>query len=99
MGLSRDVETFFIIYLCVWGCFPGGASGKKPTCQCRRCKRRGFDPWVGKIPWRRAWQSTPVFLHGESQGQRSLVGYSPWDHNESVTKRLSTMPVRGGRIT
>ena len=38
---------------------------------------RGFDPWVGKIPWKRAWQPTPVFLPGESPGQRSLVGYSP----------------------
>ena len=44
-----------------WG-FPGDAGGKEPTCQCRRCKRRRFNPCVGKIPWRRAWQSTPVFL-------------------------------------
>ena len=43
-----------------------------------------FDLWVGKIPWRRAWQPTPVFLPGESHGQRSLVGYSPWGHKESV---------------
>ena len=42
--------------------FPGGASGKEPACQCRGCKRRGFNPWVRKIPWRRAWQPTPVFL-------------------------------------
>ena len=55
--------------------FPGGASGKEPACQCRRCKRTGFNPWVGKIPWRRAWQPAPVFLPGESHGQRSLVGY------------------------
>ena len=54
--------------------FPGGARGKEPTCQCRRCKRQGFDLWVGKIPWRRAWQPTPVFLPGESQAQRSLAG-------------------------
>ena len=40
-------------------------------------------PWVGKIPWRRAWQPTPVFLPGESHGQGSLVGYSPWAHKES----------------
>ena len=37
----------------------------------------GSDPWVGKVPWRRAWQPTPVFLLGESHGQRSLLGYSP----------------------
>ena len=40
----------------------------------------GFDPWVGKIPWRREWQPTPVFWPGEFHGQRSLVGYSPWGH-------------------
>ena len=45
---------------------PCGASGTEPTCQCRRYKRHVFDPWVGKIPWRRAWQPTPVFLPGES---------------------------------
>ena len=56
--------------------FPGGASGKEPTRQCRRRERRGFNPWAGKILWRRAWQPTLVFLPGESQGQRSLVGYS-----------------------
>ena len=54
--------------------FPGGASGKESACQCRRPKRCRFDSWVGKIPWRRAWQPTPVFLPRESHGQRSLVG-------------------------
>ena len=49
---------------------PGGAKDKEPACQC---KRRGFDSWVWKIPWRRAWQPTPVFLARESHGQRSLV--------------------------
>ena len=44
---------------------------------CQYCRRHRFDPWVGKIPWRRAWQPTPVFLPGESHGQRSLAGYSP----------------------
>ena len=63
--------------------FPGGTSGKEPTCQHKRCKRLGFDPWVGKIRWRRAWQPTPVFLPGESHGQRSLAGYSPWGLRES----------------
>ena len=53
---------------------PGGASGIEPACQCRRHKRHRFSPWVRKIPWRRAWQPTPVFLPGESHGQRSLVG-------------------------
>ena len=65
--------------------FPGDASGKEPTCQCRRHKRHRFDPWVGKIPWRRKWQPTPVFLPGESQGQRSLVGCGLWGRTESDT--------------
>ena len=48
--------------------------------QCRRQERCEFDPWVGKIPWRRKWQPTPVFLPRKFHGQRSLVGYSPWGH-------------------
>ena len=60
-----------------WGPFPGGTSGKEPSCQCRRHKSHRFDPWAGKIPWRRAWQLTPVFLPGESHGQKSLAGHSP----------------------
>ena len=45
----------------------------RTSCQCNRCR---FDPWVGKIPWRRAWQPTPVFLPGEFFGRRSLVDYN-----------------------
>ena len=45
-----------------------------------------FNPWVGKIPWRRKWQPTPVFLPGGSHGQRSLADYSPWGHKESDTR-------------
>jgi len=56
-----------------WG-FQGGASGKKPACQCKSSKRLGFNSWVGKIPWRRAQQPTLVFLPGESHGQRRLEG-------------------------
>ena len=63
----------------------GGARGKEPACQCKRCKRHRFDPWVGKIPWRRAWQPTSVFLPGDSCGQRNLAGYSPWDCKELDT--------------
>ena len=55
----------------------GDASGKEAACQCRRHKRREFDPGVGKIPCRRTWQPNPVFLPEEFHGQRSLVGYSP----------------------
>ena len=54
-----------------------GLSCKESACQCRRC---AFDPWAGKIPWRRKWQPTPVFLHGKSHGQRSLGVYSPLGH-------------------
>ena len=53
--------------------FPGGLSGKESICQCRKHKRCGFDPWVRKISYRRKWQPTPVFLPGESHGQRSLI--------------------------
>jgi len=49
-----------------------------------QCRRPGFDPWVGKIPWRREWKAMPVFLPGKSHGQRSLVGYSPWGCKESI---------------
>ena len=63
--------------------FPSGASGKEFTSQCRRCKRHVFSLWFRKIPWRRERQPTPVFLPGESHGQRSLVGYSPWGHTET----------------
>ena len=52
--------------------------GKESACQCRRCRRHRFDPWVGKTPWRRKWQPTPVFLPGKFHGQRSLAGYGPW---------------------
>ena len=65
--------------------FPGAVSGKEPTCQYRRHKRYGFSPRVGKFPWRREWQLTPVFLPGESHGQRNMVGYSPWGRKESDT--------------
>ena len=53
-------------------------------------RRHKFYPWVGKIPWRRASQPTPVFVPGEPHGQRSLVGYSPWGHKESDT----TLPTK-----
>ena len=62
---------------------PWWLSGKEPTCQCRML---GFDPWVGKICWRRKRQRTPVFLPGKSHGQRSLAGYSPWGWQKSQTQ-------------
>ena len=67
--------------------FPGDTSGKESACQCRR---HGVDPWIRKIPWRRKWQPTTVFLPGEFHGQRSLAGYSPCSHKESDTVELLT---------
>ena len=61
---------------------PRWLSSKDSFCQCRKCR---FSPWVRKIPWRRAWQLTPVFLTGKSHGQRSLVGYYPRGRKESDT--------------
>ena len=56
-----------------------------------QCRRSVFDPWVGKIPWRRKWQPTPIFLPEKVHGQRSLVGYNPWGCKElGITERLST---------
>ena len=66
--------------------FPGGTRGKKQNktknLPSNTEVKTGLDPWVGKIPWRRAWQPTPVFLPGESHGQRSLAGYSPRGRKE-----------------
>ena len=87
-------------YIIGWGRgFPGGIKSKnkqtnKPVSQCRRHKRWGFDPWVGKISWRRAWQSTPVFLPGESHGQRSLEGYSPQGRTVSAQLKQLSMHAR-----
>ena len=62
---------------CLLPLIPTWCSGKESACQCRRHKRLRFDPWVGKIPWKRAWRPTPAFLPGKFHGQRSLTGYSP----------------------
>ena len=69
---------------------PRWCSGKDPACQCRRRKRHGLDPWVGKVRWRRKWQPAPVFLPGKLRGQRSLVSYSLWGHKESDTTEYKT---------
>ena len=66
------------------------ASGKESACQSRRHKRCGFDPRVGKIPWRRKWHLTSIFLPGEFHRQKNLVAYSPWGCKESAKLRLST---------
>ena len=73
----------------------GWLSGRESACQRRRHKSCRFDPWVGKIPWRRKWQAPPVFLPGESHRQRNLGGYSPWGYKSckkksGMTAHLST---------
>ena len=67
------------MYECVCRGVPRWLSRQTIRLQCRRC---GFDPWVGKILWRKAQQPTPEFLPGESHGQWSLKGYSPQAHKE-----------------
>ena len=61
---------------------------KQLTFQSRKCTWCGFGPWIGKIPWEREWQPTPMFLPGKSHGQRSLVGYSPWAWLSTNAHRL-----------
>ena len=74
---------------------PQWLRGKEPACQCRR---HGSNPSVGKTPWRRIWQSAPVFLPGKSHGQRGLAGYSPWGHrHDLVTKEQQQRPRWPGR--
>ena len=68
-----DLCLGFITY---W--LPRWHNGKESVCQCRRCKRCRFNPWVGKIPWRRKWQPTPVFFPGK--GKRNLAGCHPWGY-------------------
>ena len=65
--------------------FPGGSDGKNV---CLQHRKPGFDFWVGKIPWRRKWQPTPVLLPGKSHGPRSLVGYSAQVAEPDTTEQL-----------
>ena len=83
--ILKWVASFFIPTALVWP-HNRWLSGRESACQCRRCR---FNPWVGKIPWRRKWQPTPIFLSRKSHGQRSLVGYSPWGYKR-VGHNLST---------
>ena len=67
--------------------FPGGTHGKEPTCQCKKLKRCRFNPWVGKIPWRRAWQPTPILAWRipwtEEPGGLQFIGSQKAGHNQS----------------
>ena len=73
---EQRASLFILQYIKGRG-FSGGTSGKGPSCQSKRYKRFGFNPWIRKIPWRRAWQPTSVLLPGKSHGQRSLMDYGP----------------------
>ena len=71
-------------YICMpYMGLPRWSSGTESACQCGRRGRLRFDPWVRKIPWRRKWQPTPVFLPAKFHRWKSLAGYSPWSCNES----------------
>ena len=75
--------------------FPGGASGKEFPCQCRRHKRCRFDPWIGKIPWRRACNPLQCYCLENSTGRGARR--APWGHNElDMTERLNTNRARRG---
>ena len=76
-SVSSPVTWVICAYLAVITGLPTLLSGKEFACNV------GWHPWVGKILWKRKWQPTPVFLPGESYGQRSLVGYGPWGRKES----------------
>ena len=85
-------QTRLSDFTTVCGGFPSDASGKESSCQRTRCKGCRFNPWIGKIPWRRKWQPTPVFLPGEFHAQRSLVGYCPWGCKDSdTTEHMNTL--------
>ena len=81
-------ETLHTIFKNVKG-FSGGSPVKESTCNGLSHRIHGLHPWVGKIPWRSKCQPTPVFLLGESHGQRSLVGTVYGAAESDMTKRLS----------
>ena len=86
-GSHRVLQKFphsVLLIIKHWYRLPWWLSGKEPACQCRICKRCGFNLCVGKIPWRRQWHPTLVFLPEKSHRHR-LVGYSLWSHEESDT--------------
>ena len=80
-GIQTNHQLFSVLSMV----FPRWCNGKESTCQCRRCKRQGFNPWVRMIPWSRKWQPTPVLLPRKFYGQRSLVGYTVHGRAKSQT--------------
>ena len=96
-GLRRRVNYIYILFYshnCDRYSYLGlsmQCSGEAFPCQCKRHKKCGLNPWAGKIPWSKKWQPTLVFLPGKFHGQKALVGYTPWGHNElDMTEWLST---------
>ena len=78
--------------------FPRWHSGKESACRCRTRKRCPFNSWVGNIPWRKKWQSTPVFLPGKFHGQKSLLGDSPCGLKElDTTEHIHTHSLHENR--
>ena len=80
VGVSVEAKSVSVSNLVIFNSRLPRWHSSKYACQRRRCR---FNPWVGKIPWERKWQPTPVFLSGKSHGQKSLVGYSPWGHKRA----------------
>ena len=88
-------RTIWVSIACIQRKFTGTPLFSRASLVAQKVKRlpamreARFDPWVGKIPWRRQWQSTPALLPGKSHGQRSLTGYSPWGRKElDMTEQL-----------
>ena len=82
---SRTIRNKFLLFVSHsaygWASLVAKSVKKNlPAGDLLQCRRPGFNPWVGKIPWRRKWQPIPVFLPWESHGQRSMMGYCPWGH-------------------
>ena len=89
-GYQTDISGMKMLHLVV-NIFHRWNSGKESACQCKRHRKCRFYPWMGKIPWSRKWQPTPVFLPGTSHGQRSLTGYRPWGRKELDTTEHTHM--------
>ena len=103
-GLSDTLHSFSLsLFFFFWFLVTMLSAHLKNKCiikiiqnKCMLENNNGFDPWVGKIPWRREWLPPPVFLPGEFHGQRSLMGYCPWGCKETdMTERLTLKIIKG----
>ena len=89
MGPDAMILVFWMLSLSQLFHSPPSPCGSDSKASCLQSGRPSFNPWVGKILWRRKWPPTPVLLPGKSHGRKSLVGYSPWGLKESdTTERL-----------